>query len=118
MPLRYPVRKNNRDDFCLKRKIITNKMKKKNTILSEQFQIQLKNRRIRDKTDISNTYIHDYIHARLGTSNSIKSTGVKLVYGPKPLLLVKNVLNVLNIYIYIPKIKITKGKQKLCHKSF
>jgi hypothetical protein len=75
-------------------------MKKKNTILSEQFQIQLKNRRIRDKTDISNTYIHDYIHARLGTSNSIKSTGIKLVYGPKPLLLVKNVLNVLNIYIY------------------
>jgi hypothetical protein len=48
-------------------------------------------------------------YARLGTSNSIKSTGVKLVYGPKPLLLVNNVLNVLNIYIYIPKIKITKG---------
>jgi hypothetical protein len=77
------------------------KTNQKNTILSEQFQIQLKNRRIRDKTDISNTYIHDYIHARLGTSNSIKSTGVKLVYGPKPLLLIWNCSESMVFFFFI-----------------
>jgi len=44
-----------------------------------QFQIELQNRRNRDRIDTLNIYMHDHSLSWLGTDTSIKSDDIKLV---------------------------------------